>query len=276
MLAPRASAIAGELEGLTPLEVLTNPTKLAKLLGELVRGAALDVAWVESGSRLAHEVAGCELDWSAFPPVVRPRLRSSGVMPSLAVGRPAAVLEVARRLRATLGEAALVGIVVPGPSELASECVGLDPEDAAEILLVVVRAFCEAGTEVVMLTQGVVAPEVPDYTELMRPLVSTVRFFRALPLVSGPSGEADWCELANALGAIPCVLPGAVWSATGNSELHALALPVPIPAHIASKNSCVLVTTEVELTGIQPVSVVGELQRAIRKLDRGRAERKRS
>jgi hypothetical protein len=145
LFAPRACAIAGEIEGLSPPELLADPTKLANLLRELQRGSGLDVVWVASGSGIEHD----------------PR-------------RLDAALEAARRLRAVLSDGAALGWSLPGPATL-----------APDRLLPLVRACCEAAADVILLEESGPPPEdAAAYAAAARPLAATARFFQALPLLS--------------------------------------------------------------------------------------------
>jgi hypothetical protein len=262
-MAPRACAIAGELEALTPFELLTNATKLANLLGQLVRGARLDVAWVESGSNLACEVAGRTLDWSVFPPSALGQASPAGVPAAMTRGRAAVALEAARRLKSMLGDAAVVGIALPGPLELAASLPEIDADDAVDILLPMVRSFTEAGAGVVLLTESQAMPRPPGYPSLMRPLTTTARFHGALPIVTVPPGRLPGPGLIE--GAIECFglddMPTHAWPGQ-----FGVATPVPVPPTAISGQECVLVTTAEEVTGLLPAAALGPLASSLRAL----------
>jgi len=261
LVAPRASALAGEIEGLAPVELLGNPTKLANLLTQLVRGADLDVAWVESGSNLACEVAGAELDWSRFPPWPRARTARSSPEASMASGRAAAVVEATRRLRAVLGERAVVGVALPGPMELAAACPGLDGEGAAEVLLVMVRSLCQAGAELVLLSERGPGPDPAELAAWLRPLAATARFFQALPLlVASPAGRG----VLAGVDAVPCLEVGEGFTSPERGP-YGLAVPWPIPP-VAAGEGCVLLTTAVELTGRTGAEALGQVVAGLRQL----------
>jgi hypothetical protein len=265
-VAPRACAIAGELEALTPFELLTNATKLANLLAQLVRGARLDVAWVESGSNLACEVAGRTLDWSTFPPGPKGQASPAGAAGAMTRGRAAVAVEATRRLKLMLGEAAVVGVTLPGPLELATALPEIDPDDAVDILLPMVRSFTEAGAEVVLLTESQASPRPPGYASLMRPLTATARFHGALPIVTVPPGRLPGPGLIEAVeGAIGCLsLDDA--AAHAWSGQFAVATPVPVPPTAIGGHRCVLVTTAEEVTGLFPAAALGSVVSSLRAL----------
>jgi hypothetical protein len=262
LVAPRASALAGEIEGLTPAELLGNPTKLANLLAQLVRGASLDVAWVESGSNLACEVAGARLDWSAFPP--RPCARAAVTSPEAAMagGRAATVVDATRRLRAVLGDSAVVGVALPGPLDLAATCPGLDREEATEVLLVVVRSLCQAGVELVLLSETGPPADPAELVACLRPLAATARFFQALPLLA-----ASWAgdEVLTAVEALlPCLELEEGFTPPERGP-YGLAAPWPIPT-VGVGRGCVLLTTSVELTGRVGARDLGQVTAGLRRL----------
>ena len=238
LVGPRASAIAGEIEGLSPFEVLSDPGKLANLLTQLQRGSGLDVAWVESGSRLELEAAGARLDWSEFPPAAV----GGGASEVVERRRLDCALEATRRLRATLGEAAVAGWWL-GPA-------------APALLLGLVRECAQAGAELIVLEQAGPAPNDPaGFARGLRPVVSTARFFQALPVVFVPELSAGWEAClegvtgpGRALAAVP-ESDASRWAARG----QAFAVAVE-PAEVLAPGPCALVTTREELTGRMPLA----------------------
>jgi hypothetical protein len=267
LVAPRACAIAGELEALTPFELLTNATKLANLLGRLVRGARLDVAWVESGSNLACEVAGRTLDWSTFPPRVGARASPPGPA-AMASGRGAVAVEATRRLNSVLGEAAVVGVALPGPVELAARLPEMDQEDAVDLLLSMVRWFTEAGAGLVLLSETGPARRPEDHASLMRPLTTTARFHGALPILAVPPGWRHRADLGKPIeGAIYCFGVDEVAAQSLPGQL-ALATPLPVPPNAVIPQGCVLLTTVDEITGLLPASSLGAIASSLLTLAR--------
>jgi hypothetical protein len=251
---------------LTPFEVLTNATKLANLLALLVRGAGLDVAWIESGSNLACEVAGGTLDWSTFPPRPEGHASARGAAGAMARGRAAVAVEATRRLKLMLGETAVLGVTLPGPLELAATLPEIDPDDAVDILLPMVRSFTEAGAEVVLLTENQGGPRPQDYPSLMRPLTTTARFHGALPIVTVPPGTPSGPALLDAVeGAIDCLSLDDAAEHAGPGQF-AVATPLPVPSTAISGQRRVLVTTAEELTGLLPAAALGSLVTSLRAL----------
>jgi hypothetical protein len=238
LVGPRASAIAGEIEGLSPFEVLSDPGKLANLLAQLQRGSGLDVAWAESGSRLELEAAGARLDWSAFPPAAV----GGGAAEVVERRRLDCALEATRRLRATLGDAAVVGW-------------WLGPADPG-LLLGLVRECAQAGAELIVLEQAGPAPDDPaGFARGLRPVVSTARFFQALPVVFVPELSAGWDAClegvtgpGKAVAGVP-VEHAADWGARGQP----FAVGVD-PGDVVAPGPCALVTTREELTGRMPLA----------------------
>ena len=239
LVGPRASAIAGQIEGLSPFEVLSDPGKLANLLTQLLRGSRLDVAWVESASGLELEAAGARLDWSGFPPAAV----GGGASEVVERGRLDCALEATRRLRATLGEAAVVGW-------------WFGPADPA-LLLALVRECAQAGAELIVLEQAAEpAPDDPvGFARALRPVVSTARFFQALPVVFVPELSSGWEAClegvtgpGRAVAGVP-VEHAARWA--GRGQPFAVAVE---PGEVWDGGQCALVTTREELTGTMPLA----------------------
>jgi hypothetical protein len=231
LFAPRACAIAGEIEGLSPPELLADATKMANLLRELGRGSGLDVIWVASGSD-----------------------------PETEPGRFEVALEVARRLRAVLGEGSALGYCFRGPAALARAARGdVTQRQAGERLLEMVRRACEAAADVIMVEEC--GPEPEDgagYVAALRPVASTARFFQTLPVLSAPAWAGVPAGLARSF--VSCVS-----ERSPERGLYALAVDVSSPTR-RDTGGCVLVTTTAELTGRMPLAVARQAMSEMRAL----------
>jgi hypothetical protein len=137
VIIPLAFELAARI-GARPLDEFRNdPTQLANGLGELYRAISADGVVVS----LANEMELTASDGQGLDPEV-----------ILANGPVAASLEACSRLRLTYGDDAALLAGVTGPATLARQ-FGADPGAASECFCHIVKAFCAAGADVVMLLE---------------------------------------------------------------------------------------------------------------------------
>jgi hypothetical protein len=124
--------------GARPLDEFRNdPTQLANGLGELYRAVSADGMVVSLANEMELAASGGQgLDTEAI----------------LANGPVAASLEACSRLRLTYGDDAALLAGVTGPATLARQ-FGADPAAACECFCDIVKAFCAAGADIVMLLE---------------------------------------------------------------------------------------------------------------------------
>jgi hypothetical protein len=207
LVAPLIAALAGEIEGLSPREVLSNATKLSTGVRDLTRSLGADVATVEFASRWDLEAAGAALDWSSgFPP----RVAGGGLGDPAAVraaGRAPALLDAVGRVAALVGDDAVVAASVTGPVATEAALPGTDVGAAAKLALEAVRALCDAGAKLVWVVEDGARPPA-DPARLAQASASvfgTARFYRATAALH-LAGDADgWLHAVRALRqAVPC------------------------------------------------------------------------
>lgn len=266
-VAPLVAALGGEVQGLTPRAVLSDPTKLAGSVRDLTRSLGADVATVEFGSRWDLEAAGATLDWSSFPPAVS---GSPGTEPTGA--RAPALLDAIARVKIELGDEAVVAASVTGPVAASGELGA-----AARRCLAAVRAVCEAGARLVWIAEDGGRPpgDAAALARAMTPVLGTARFYRADAALHLP-GEADgWLEAVRALrAAIPCFAPErspalAAELGGGGRAFGVLVSPGSWVPPLARDPSCVLISHDGELAGRVPAR---ELQAAVAALNPDRLE----
>lgn len=161
---PLALEVAARISARPLTEFRNDATQLANGLAELQ--AAIDaegvVCALAGGMELAS-AAGAELDVE--------RIVSHG-----AVG---ASLEACRRLRATLGDNAALLAGLTGPATLARE-FSVDIAQASAAFGVLVKAFCDAGADVILLMedQGVECGS-EDWQDGVKTAANIARFHQA-------------------------------------------------------------------------------------------------
>ncbi len=261
LLAPLASAIAGELQGLSPEEFLRDTTKLSNAIRDLSRSLNADVAVAEFGTLWDAQAMGLSLDWSGgFPPRPQGELPASPSADFENSGRGPVVLEAVRRLSSLLGERAIVSAGVTGPGRLSRLSGGkLSAVEAVDPVLSAVRLLCEAGARLIWVVEDPEPPEEPEaLAEAMVPVWQSIAFYQgtgALHL----SGPADgWGPVVSSGGPyLACFDPEAspgLAERFRSSGSFGLALPPGQPGEaareLASTGRCALLTNDAELAGV--------------------------
>lgn len=221
---PFVHGLAARLAQISLYDVVHDPTLLANSLAQAQALFGYDAVVVSFDETIVAEACGCEVVWSEAGPEVCSHPWKEGAIPQADAvagrGRVPVVIEVARRLKTTLGQtAALVG-VVPGPWTLASHLYGPDfsrdwaggasgPADglalAARVGVKMARLFGEARVDALLVMEaGRLPGEAGGLNALRgiyRPLWNVARFYNAPGiLVLREHRPADLAELA-ALGA---------------------------------------------------------------------------
>ncbi len=246
-IAPLIAALGGEVSGLTPREVYADPAKLAGSVRDLARSLGLGVATVEFGSRWDLEAAGATLDWSTFPPAAS---GAAGAEPAAA--RAPVLLDAVARVKAELGDGAIVAASVTGPI-----AAGGDVALAGRRCLAATRSLCQAGARLIWIAEdGERAPDdAAAYARALTPVLGTARFFGADAALHLPGAADGWLETVRALRqAIPCFDPAlapalATELGQGGRDFGVLAAPLSRPSALAAGPACTLIAHDGELAG---------------------------
>jgi hypothetical protein len=259
LLAPLASAVAGELQGMRPEEFLRDTTKLSNGVRDLARSLNADVAVAEFGTLWDAEAMGLPLDWSNGMPEPNGELPTPLSADFASSGRGPVVIEAVNRLSGLLGDRSIVGAGVTGPARLSRLSGGkVSPAEAAESTLAAVRLLCEAGAKLIWVVEGEAPPENPnDLAAAMMPVWSSVAFYQGIGALH-VAGSADGWEPFVALGGpyLACFDPEKsprLADRFRSFGSFGLALPPGEPGgaarKLASTGRCFLLTNDGELSG---------------------------
>lgn len=192
---PLALGAAAQISA-RPLEAFyTDPTQLANGLLELQRALGSEGVVVALGDGF-ERASGDTLDLAA--------LDQPGT-------RLAAALEATRRLRATLGDSAVLLAGLTGPATLAQQ-FNTDLASAGAGFGTLVKAFCAAGIDILLCLDTAPEAEVEVWQDTLKTAGNIARFHRALPLCAGVDGPFP-APLAVALDAPVPVAAGVVVTA---------------------------------------------------------------
>lgn len=260
LLAPLVSAVAGELQGLSPEEFLHDTTKLSNAIRDLVRSLNVDVAVAEFGTLWDAEAVGLRLDWSdGFPPKPDGEFPDSPSANFESSGRGPVVIEAVRRLSELLGDRVIVSAGVTGPARLSRLSGGnVSPTEAADLILPAVRLLCEAGARLVWVAEDETPPDNLDaLTSAMAPVWGSIAFYGGMGVLH-LAGTVDGWEPFVAQGGpyLTCFDPEKspkLAARFRSSGVFGLALPPGQPGtfarELASTGRCFLLTNDGELSG---------------------------
>lgn len=167
---PLAFGVAARIAARPLAQFLTDPTQLANGLGELQQAIDADgsVCALAGGMELAS-AAGAGLDSACIA----------------AQGPVAASLEACRRLRQSHGDELALLAGLTGPATLARQ-FDADRAAAAEVFAALVKAFCSAGADVILLIEEAAVPDDEIYADGLRTAANIARFHQALLLGQSP------------------------------------------------------------------------------------------
>lgn len=274
LLAPLCSAVAGELQGLPPGEVLYDVTKLSNGVRDLARSLNADVAVAEFGTLWDAEARGLGLDWSGgFPP--RPRgLLAPAAQIDMAAPRATIVAESVRRLVALLPDR-LVAAGVTGPARLIALSGGqLGLGDAVAMLLPALRMLCDAGAKLIWLVEGPEPPaDLGALAAALQPVWQSIHFYQGIGVLHLAGAADGWRQLVAVGGPyLPCFDPDQspllAAQVRGAALPYGLALP-PAAASVAARTlargeRCALLTNDDELAGRVPARDLRKVASALR------------
>ena len=280
---PLVFTLAAKLENVAVPTFLSNPTKLSNSLTAVYRHLRIDGVTAYLDPTLEAEAFGCLLSWEDGRPVIADQ-PGDAVLDSLflgadqlaKMGRIPVALEVVRRLRTTLRDAALI-VGLSGPLAMSQAIVTPDfgqrlatgerqAEDIfgglAEATLQLAQLYCQAGADVILVNESPLSPLTEDafaiWDQAMSGVWNVARFHDALPVCMVAGG---WN-----VSPLPAGDPVLCYSAGGaTTRPHALTLS-PHGEQLLSQpdTACVLVTTFGEIpyeTDIQQLeSLVNQLR----------------
>lgn len=194
-------------------EFLTDPTQRANALLELFEAVEADgivCALADDAERRSLAAAGYDL------------------ARMVAQERVAASLEAARRLRATVGDRAVLVAGLTGPATLAGQSGAAKPEDlakAGQAIAGLARKFCEAGAGIILVFEQAAPLDLQAWRACLQTLSNIVRFFQGLSFIVGCDGPLPRPALVP-LGSVQprpsgvVITPGEVPPTTSIEELR--------------------------------------------------------
>lgn len=191
---PLAFSISAQIQGLTMPAFLGNATKMAVNLEDMEKHLRMGAIVAHWDSCLEAQALGCGLDFSSYPLKIDNIPEEidwpENIQELICRGRFPLTLDVIKRLRARLGERAILVAGVNGPFSLASSFkYNLSADEIADwgmVTLWTAQAFCEAGIDMVIIWEEVMpelnADKFDEYLSVLEPLGNMARFYEAVPV----------------------------------------------------------------------------------------------
>lgn len=213
LFVPLVFSFAASLEGMSPEDFLSSPTKVSNGLRTVFASFGVDglAGWCDNTA--PADTLSCRLDWGTYPPAVVGAPPPEGV-PDLGgigvAGATGVATEVVRRLGSLLPDTVLVG-TMPGPVTLAEQTAAPGPsgsapgEDldllrvAAKACLAYAKALGEAGLDVLLVRENrLLVPgdglSSGDIGRLYSSIWNTARFYGMAALLALGGGEASTAD----------------------------------------------------------------------------------
>lgn len=206
LFAPLARAIASQIEAISPLEMVADPTRLAKGIGELRRAAGIDVLVTASPCLMEAQALGAEIDCSQWPPrLVAGNSDAVGTHDDFEVCFDAgellaAAIEATERLApqtpddvaivaALTGPATLLGQLFEGPTYSVAQ-----QEYVAAAVAALVRRLGQAGADAIVFVETV--SPFDEWENLYGTVGNTAKFLKKPMIIAGATGANTWPRLA--------------------------------------------------------------------------------
>ncbi|MSR13815.1 MAG: hypothetical protein EXR86_04475 [Gammaproteobacteria bacterium] len=167
IIAPLAFDLAAQISARPIGEFHCDPTQLANGLSELQRAIGNDVICVALGDEIElRSASGDELDLQDLTREGTPL---------------AASLEACHRLRASGGDEIALLAGLTGPATLAAQ-FDCDPTEAASFFTALVKEFCAAGCDLVLVFDPTIPDDEEDWRDTLKTASNIARFHRAIAL----------------------------------------------------------------------------------------------
>lgn len=206
LFAPLVRGVASQIDAISPLEMVSDPTRLGKGITELARAGGIDVLVTAAPCGMEAQALGAQINFGQWPPqVVGPKEGDLNLNvdfdDAFSEGELiASAIECTTRLAKSGVEGKLIVAALTGPSTLSRQLTGNDaPDDvarefASEALAALARKFGQNGADlIIMIEQN---PMIEGWAELYGTIGNNAKFLKK-PLVPIVPGDAiGWPRLA--------------------------------------------------------------------------------
>lgn len=178
----RAQAIVTRRAGRHTLAVPLALRLAARIQERPLDGYFEDPTQLANGLSDFHGAVGPDGVVVTDPEVLADEVATASATSLVSAPRTATALEATRRLKATVGESAVVVAVLPGPMSIAEGRA--DAGTAGEVAEALGKAFLDAGIDVIVFAEPDGA-DVAEHEARLRTIANMARFHRALTYLRG-------------------------------------------------------------------------------------------
>lgn len=206
LFAPVVRAVACQIDAIEPVELVTDPTRLGRAIGELARAGGLDVVMPATPCGMEAQALGAKVDIDVWPPRVTGPCEGGFSLDTdfdaLWEGGElmGAALECTARLaqHGTGGSAIIAALT--GPSTLLSQICGEQAYDETKrefvtaALAGLVRKFGTAGADMIVFVEE--EPVVDGWADMFSTIGNTAKFLKKPVAIATGQAPAQWPKAA--------------------------------------------------------------------------------
>jgi acetophenone carboxylase len=206
LFVPLVRSIACQIEAISPLEMVSDPTRLAKGIVELRRAAGLDILVTATPCFMEAQALGAAIDQSQWPPqLVAGNPDALGTHSDFdacfdACEILAAAMEATERLASQTSDGVAIVAALTGPATLLSQIFegpsysDQQREYVAAAVAALVRRLGQAGADAIVFVET--ASPVDAWEDLYGTVGNTAKFLKKPLIVAGAAGAQEWPRLA--------------------------------------------------------------------------------
>lgn len=206
LFAPLVRSVACQIEAISPLEMVSDPTRLAKGISELRRAAGLDVLVTATPCTMEAQALGAQVDLSLWPPrIIGPSDVNIDDDPDFQElfaksDLLSAAIEVTERLAPETPESVAIVAGLTGPATLLEQLFGggtytdLQRDFVTAAVAALVRRFGQAGVDAIVFVESSNLPD--DWKDLYGTAGNTAKFLKKPLVVVGSCGTMERPGLA--------------------------------------------------------------------------------
>lgn len=206
LFAPVVRAVACQIDALEPIDLVTDPTRLGRAIGELARAGGLDVVMPATPCGMEAQGLGANVNTDVWPPKVTGPCDGDFSLDTDfdAVWDSADLMGAALECTARLAQNGTGGPAIvaalTGPSALLSQiCADEDRDEARRefvtaALAALVRKFGTAGADMIVFIEE--KPVIDGWADMFGTIGNTAKFLKKPIVIATQDAPSQWPKAA--------------------------------------------------------------------------------